>query len=338
MNYQTVRMMKPFILICLLILSSYTYSEVNSSISSIKRIAHAGGGYQGETYTNSLEALNDNITKGFEWFEIDFSLTKDGHLVCIHDWKHTFEKLFHFETTEKPSLETFQFLVKQVSPYHVCTLDDLRIWLKKHPKAKLITDVKEDNLGALAMITKHIENFQNRVIPQCYFPENYPKIRQLGYKSIIWTLYRYSGNNQNVIKVIEQWDKLLAVTMPPHRAEAGLGHALLKEGIPSYVHTINTVEELHKYTQEYAITEIYTDFLAPLENTTFLEAEKPLSENPLFLNDCMATYSVDGTLYIPCLSLSDSNQTDVYKVYMQRQSPEFIFKLDLKKIKYNLTK
>jgi len=93
-----------------------------------------------------------------------------------------------------------------------------------------------------------------------------------------------------------------------------------------------------KRDQEYAITEIYTDFLAPLENTTFLEAEKPLSENPLFLNDCMATYSVDGTLYIPCLSLSDSNQTDVYKVYMQRQSPEFIFKLDLKKIKYNLTK
>jgi hypothetical protein len=105
---------------------------------------------------------------------------------------------------------------------------------------------------------------------------------------------------------------------------------MLKKGIPSYVHTINAVEELHKYTQEYGITEIYTDFLAPAENTTFLDAKIPSSEN--LSDDCMATYSPDGTLHIPCVSVSVSNTTQVYEVYMQRQFPEFMFKLDLNKI------
>jgi len=318
-----------FFLRGLVLLSSLVFHYANAT-NQVKRIAHAGGGYHGETYTNSLEALDYNMTRGFEFFEIDFSLTKDGYLVCIHDWKQTFEKLFHFEATEKPSLETFQFLVKHASPYRICTLDDLKIWLKQHPQAKLVTDVKEDNLNTLAIIAQHIDDFQNRVIPQCYFPENYPKIRQLGYKSIIWTLYRYAGNNEEVIKRVDKLEKIFAVTMPPQRAIAGLANSLLKKGIPSYVHTINTVKEWQTYTQKYGITEIYTDFLSPVENTI----EGKGSESPLFLNECMATYLADGTFYIPCLSLPDSNTRDVYKVYMQRQFPEFMFKLDLNKIKH----
>ena len=41
---------------------------------SIKRVAHAGGSFQGNTNTNSLEALNYNYDNGFEYFEIDFSI------------------------------------------------------------------------------------------------------------------------------------------------------------------------------------------------------------------------------------------------------------------------
>jgi glycerophosphoryl diester phosphodiesterase len=174
---------KTFLAIILLILSGNVYSGENF-INRVKRIAHAGGGYNGDTYTNSLDALDYNIARGFEFFEIDFSLTKDGHLVCIHDWEYTFQKIFKFKTTEKPSLETFKFLVKHASLYRACTLEDLKIWLKQHPKTKLVTDVKEDNLKSLAIIAESFDDFQNRIIPQCYFPENYPKIREFGYKSI----------------------------------------------------------------------------------------------------------------------------------------------------------
>ncbi|MDR1388703.1 MAG: hypothetical protein LBJ31_01825 [Treponema sp.] len=56
-------------------------------------IAHAGGalfGAGGETltYTNSLEAVEQNYMRGHRVFEIDFSLTKDGKLAAVHDWDH----------------------------------------------------------------------------------------------------------------------------------------------------------------------------------------------------------------------------------------------------------
>ena len=50
------------------------------------RIAHAGGQFNGATYTNSLEALDRNYGAGFRAFEIDLSFTSDGELVCLHDW------------------------------------------------------------------------------------------------------------------------------------------------------------------------------------------------------------------------------------------------------------
>jgi glycerophosphoryl diester phosphodiesterase len=54
-------------------------------------IAHAGGALfadDGEmlTYTNSLEAIEQNYRRGHRVFEIDFLLTKDGQLAAVHDW------------------------------------------------------------------------------------------------------------------------------------------------------------------------------------------------------------------------------------------------------------
>ncbi|MCK4824891.1 sulfatase-like hydrolase/transferase, partial [bacterium] len=72
------------------------------------RVAHAGGGIRGKTYTNSLDALDQNIENGFLYFELDFSFTKDGRLVCIHDWKKSFRRSFGFWTKEKPTVEAFE--------------------------------------------------------------------------------------------------------------------------------------------------------------------------------------------------------------------------------------
>ncbi len=332
--------MKTVLLFCLtniLFLYCHTSSGENL-INPIKRVAHAGGSFQGNTYTNSLEALNYNYNKGFEFFEIDFSWTKDSYLVCIHDWSNSFEKNFHFKSDEKPSLETFKFLATHASSYQPCSIENLKLWLKKHPKAKIITDVKEENLKALTVISEQIEDFQNRIIPQCYFPENYTKIRELGYKNIIWTLYRYEGDNQEVMKRVDKMERIYAITMPVYRAKTGLAHSLLKKNIPSYVHTINFAEQLKKVIEEYGITEIYTDFLAPIGSANISESNSTQSGSLVetaLNNDCMAKYSLfEGTLYIPCLSMPDSsNPNSVYYLYMQQQSPKLIFKVDSYKLK-----
>lgn len=57
------------------------------------RVAHAGGGIYQKTYTNSYEALDYNAKSGFQYFELDFSFTKDNRLVCLHDWEDSLSDL-----------------------------------------------------------------------------------------------------------------------------------------------------------------------------------------------------------------------------------------------------
>ena len=60
-----------------------------------KFIAHAGGGIDQHIYTNSLEAINLSISKGFKLIEIDLRETKDKYFVGVNTWqKYKKDNLF----------------------------------------------------------------------------------------------------------------------------------------------------------------------------------------------------------------------------------------------------
>ena len=229
----------------------------------VLRIAHAGGGIDGETYTNSYEAMDHNVLKGYRYFEIDFTFTSDGKLVCLHDWRHSFKKWFGFQTSEKASLETFEFLARNASKYRMCTLNGLASWMLDHPSVVLVTDVKEDNVKALSIIRNKIADASARVIPQVYQPENFRAIKRMGFQAMIWTLYRYTGSTEEILQWVDRFEQPFAVTMPKAKAIHGLGLELEKKNIPTYVHTVNDDSEAVTLANEYGINEIYTDFLAP---------------------------------------------------------------------------
>ena len=229
----------------------------------VKRIAHAGGGIAGETYTNSYDALNKNIKKGFNYFELDFSFTSDEHLVCIHDWEGSFERSFGFSTKVRPTLKEFQTLVENKSEFQKCALDGLIEWIKENPTATIVTDVKDDNIKALKLLAKRIPDFRKRIIPQIYDPSNYDLIKKMGFDQIIWTLYRYNGSNEEVLKWVDRFKGPFAITMPIGRAVTELPSLLARKHIPTYVHTINSEEEKDKFLTEFALMNVYTDFLNP---------------------------------------------------------------------------
>jgi hypothetical protein len=195
-------------------------AEISQRISEwLPRVAHAGGGYKGKTYTNSIDALTFNYND-YELFEIDLSWTSDGHLVCIHDWENSFKHSFGLEPEGKKTLAEFMELVRNRSEFNKCTLSSLAEWLKDHPHAKIVTDIKEDNNRALAVIAANYPELQHRFIPQVYQPDEYFKARALGFRDIIWTLYRYGGNDSQVLSYLDQMD-LFALTMPRQRAGGG---------------------------------------------------------------------------------------------------------------------
>ena len=49
-------------------------------------IAHAGGGIDGNIYTDSLEALNQSYQNETRLFDIDLRFTSDDEIVLRHDW------------------------------------------------------------------------------------------------------------------------------------------------------------------------------------------------------------------------------------------------------------
>jgi hypothetical protein len=228
-------------------------------LSNIERIAHAGGGYNGKTYTNSINALNKN-KRYYSLFEIDFSWTSDDELVCIHDWKDSFEHAFGTSTESALSYDEFVQLVSKNSHVENCTLSSLAQWLENNPGKKIVTDIKEKNIDALRLIAKRYPELKSRFIPQIYWPDEYSMVRKLGFDNIIWTLYRFGGGIEDILSHLEKMD-LYALTMPRGKADAGLAElALIKRDVRSYVHTINSKEAYLHYLDR-GVSEIYTDWL-----------------------------------------------------------------------------
>ena len=51
-----------------------------------KYLAHALGGYEGYKYLNNEPALKAAIKNGHKYYEVDLTLTTDGHVVPSHGW------------------------------------------------------------------------------------------------------------------------------------------------------------------------------------------------------------------------------------------------------------
>ena len=223
-------------------------------------IAHAGGGINGQNYSNSIEALDLNYTKGFRYFEMDFSWTADGELVCLHDWKKRFKKVFGFKTKQPLTLKEFQHLLDNTKGLHPCTLDTFASWLLNHKDVKIITDVKYDNIRAIKKIIAQHPNIQPQLIPQFYQPEEYSILKNMGFDELIWILYQYEGSLKSVARHVESMN-LLALSMRASQAKKKPIQEIQKNGVNLFVYTINKENKVKKLVNKHFISGIYTDFL-----------------------------------------------------------------------------
>ncbi len=227
-----------------------------NKIVSLPRVAHAGGGFKSDTYTDSLDALNTNLNK-YDLFELDFNFTSDGRLVCIHDWGNSAERTFGRKFNVAPTLFYFQQLVSQNEKFKNCTFDQVADWLRSHPGKLIVTDVKDDNLRALAYIAHNFPDTKSRIITQIYFPSEYAKVKALGYSKVILTIYRWGPSVFKLIYTTQVLD-LYAITMPTDHV--WLAKFLLKLRVPVYIHTVNT-QETFDVLKANGVTNIYTDWL-----------------------------------------------------------------------------
>ena len=143
-------------------------------------IAHACGGIDGYTYTDSLEALNQSYEKGDRLFDIDLRFSSDGEIVLRHEWQQDLEQpefdyLMQYQAgqilrEQLPTLEQFKNTLI-FSKYRSLSFRDIVDWMKSHPDAYMVLDTKEDPEETYTWIVgnfKEDKEILNHLVLSCY--------------------------------------------------------------------------------------------------------------------------------------------------------------------------
>ena len=221
-------------------------------------VAHAGGGINGMTYTNSKAALDNSYKNGIRLMELDFEWTNDGQLVVLHSWDGFVNKFFNVDVKRYYYDEFEKFTM--VNGYTHLTPDRMAKWMEDHPDAYIVTDIKRDNIKGLGYLRFTYPHLVDRIIPQIYRQDEYETVKELGYENIILTLYMMGNKNQ--VLDFMYLDELLAVTMPQVTASTDLPLRLSERGVYVYTHTINDLNELLNLKNN-GVKGFYTDYLVP---------------------------------------------------------------------------
>ncbi len=253
------------------IYSKYTderdIAGVRELLCQEKYIIHAGGdvtGKSGESHrkTNSQDALENCYQEGNRVSEFDFRVTSDGYLVCAHDKKgDPIEWCEGSGLYETPTLEEFNNagIYGELS---TLTLTELAEFMREHDDFYVVTDCKDNNYEECKLIQKECSDILDRFIVQIYSYNQYEKITSLGFKNIIFTLYRIKDEDMDFGK-LKQFTKemdLVGYTFSTARADDSVFLESIKENnIPMFVHTVNDMDEMKKYLVDCGVDGIYTD-------------------------------------------------------------------------------
>lgn len=239
----------------------------------ITLIAHALGGIDDKSYTNSKEALVYNYELGHRAFEVDLSVTSDKKLVCVHDWEHG---AFIQNRGEKIILTKDEFEKGIIfEKYTPVSVEELLTFMEKHKDVWIVTDTKDSDADLVTFEISYIvntaeslgiENVLDRIAVQIYNPEMYEVVCEIyEFPGIIFTMYQYWGGDPEKfvdicrycaymdIDIIAMW-YYLATPEVIERAD--------QFGIEIYVHTLDDVDMVVEL-QELGVKGFYTDFLTP---------------------------------------------------------------------------
>jgi glycerophosphoryl diester phosphodiesterase len=230
-------------------------------------IAHALGGIEGTTYSNSKEAFEHSWRLGFRWFEVDLSTTADSVLVCFHERYES-----HIGLDVPVSEVTAARFLKSTydGRFSPLTFEDLLRMLAGRPGAVLVTDTKELSADVMERLDAAIRRvdpaLRAQIVVQIYRPEDLELVRTSerrhgAFGGVIFTLYQIDISNDEVLDFVDR-SGLWLITASKRRFDSGLARALHGRGARIFVHTLNDPERMRKLTAEGA-NGFYTDFVAP---------------------------------------------------------------------------
>jgi glycerophosphoryl diester phosphodiesterase len=225
------------------------------------------------TYTNTLEAFEQNYAKGYRVFEVDLILTRDGYLVARHDWSpELFRSLGQAVPARVPTLAEFK-KTKVLGKYTPLDITQIAQLMRTHPDMYIVTDTKHSDSwyvrtqfrAILAAFGSDSAALSRRVVVQIYDEPMLARVREVfPADTIIYTLYRLSLRAAVSDRAVQfaRTRGIQVITCDMRRWTPRFSAQIRAAGIAPAVNTINAPASAAALNRD-GVRFIYSDALAP---------------------------------------------------------------------------
>lgn len=230
-------------------------------------VAHAMGAVDNRAYTNSEAAFHRNYAAGRRWFEVDFSLTRDGKLFAFHEGH---EK--HIGAEEPIQRVDSDHLrdAKYLGVYPLLRVEQVLELFAARKDAYLVTDTKRWTPELAEAFASHVAarlDVATRIVPQLYRTEDFEVVTGAAqdagfdYPAFIFTLYQNRLTDDEVVAFVEG-RRIPVVVVHTSRFSPWTAESFHAAGAKVLVHTVNR----HEDVQEFGLAGadgFYTDYYLP---------------------------------------------------------------------------
>lgn len=237
-------------------------------------VCHAlGGTEEGDTLTNSLDALEYNYRLGQRVFEADISIASDQVAVLRHDWSSDLGQAEGFGWTEDeqriPTSEEF-LAVPIYGKYTPMTLLQLYKVMDERQDMYTVIDPKlhpnvaeQFSVIVDTALDNGYESVLDRIVVQLYYEEMYEEVEQVyPFKNYLYTLYYIGYPGTESVGMFCEKNNIPVLVMPYTWLDGETCGELQAYGLSVYVHTVNEVEEAEQMVSM-GVDGLYSDYILP---------------------------------------------------------------------------
>lgn len=233
----------------------------------------SAGGSALYTYTNTLEAFQQNYDKGYRIFEVDLIPTRDGYLAARHDWSSAlFQDLGEPVPSRVPSRSEF-LATKVFGKYTPLDMGAIAGLMRTHPDMYIVTDTKYSDAPHVRAEFKQLiaalgpdkDELSKRIIVQIYNESMLGTVQSVyPFKNVIFTMYRLGTSATIAARTVRfaaaHGIKVLTFDMT-HWSPKFVAQ-VRAAGIAPAINTIDSQATAAKLWEE-GVRFLYSDSLAP---------------------------------------------------------------------------
>lgn len=222
-------------------------------------IAHAGGGIDGFTYTDSVQALRLSKSKGFKIFEFDLNVSKDGELVALHDWA-SFREFSSIEPAMGHAPLTSADVKKATlhGKFTSVTIKEINDIIGNDKELYLVTDKSNDFVKL-----SNAFNFHDRVFTEVFGVKNYVKAILNNVRRPMYAIGALKkGEVFEIIRLYLLNVKYVTADYLVYKDHAKLFEWLNGRGVKVFLYTINDCKIMEEILHKQDVT-FYTDYISP---------------------------------------------------------------------------